>query len=238
MSPSIEAADVSVMPSVEADLSDGHVLVGSPEADPLTQAVFGYRDVGEFGSEYIGGTIELVYRWEEDSRRVEAEYTKYVPGKGPVSRPNWPIIAQNGGRERRHYPRLDLNGFSTTDWLVLTRLPNVASQIGLQSGRSIISVAGAHGTATRGIELVLSDKSSLRTIGRAISDSAEGFQVLVEVGDIVHDPIRGSYARRARVESVVPLSYSANELERAAAVVEGRWEEWLLAQGQDEKQES
>lgn len=227
VSPSLLAGDVGFQDRIPCRLDDGLVLIGSPEVEPVARLAFGYRDAGEFGMQYDGDTIDLPFRWEEDERVVQASYARFVAGRGLVTRPNWPIVDNTGDAPRHRYPQLDRDNLSLNDWLVVTRLPNITSRHALQSGRSLVSIAGSHGTATRAIELLLRDSGALRALARAVPPGVDGFQALVGVGDIVHDPERGSYARRIRLEAVHPITRSAFVWEEAVAAVERRYADWL-----------
>lgn len=225
ISPALAQQDIEYASSVECSLDDGHVIVGSPESDPFAQAVFGYHSAGEHGSEFVGDTLDLPFRWEEDARQVSATYTKFVPGRGEVERPNWPIVCQRAGGEVRRFPEVDGDGFSATDWLVLTRIPNIASLEGLQRNRSIVSVAGAHGTATRAIELLVGNRHALAAIGGQVPRASNAFQALIEVGGIRHNPHTGSRASTIRVDEVVALDFTQQALSSAMSAFQRRWSE-------------
>lgn len=227
ISPSLREDEIDTSAVVPCPLEDGLVLVGSPEGEPVARLAFGYRRTSTGELEYVGDTLELPFRWEEDRRKVEVDYARYVAGRGLVWRPNWPIIDHTGSEPRARRVQLDNNGFSTNDWLVLTRLPNFLSREGLHGGRAIISVAGAHGTATRAFENLLHDRTALQRIGSAVGADDDGFQALIEVSDIVHDPQRGSYARKIAVRDVVPIRRSQAAWDAALHTVEGRYDAWL-----------
>lgn len=227
VSPSLLAGDVGFQDRIPCRLDDGLVLIGSPEGEPIARLAFGYRSAGKYGLQYDGDTIDLPYRWEEDARIVQASYSRFVAGRGLVTRPNWPIIDNTGAAPRQRYPKLDRDNLNLSDWLVVTRLPNITSKAAWQSGRSLVSIAGCHGTATRAIELLLRDTRALRAIARAVPPGVDGFQALVEVGDIVHDPTRGSYARKVQLEAVHPITRPAHVWEASVAAVERRYADWL-----------
>lgn len=227
VSPSLTEADISYRQEIPCRLDDGLVLIGSPEGEPIARLVFGYSPVGDDGLQFDGDTIDLPYRWEEDRRKVEATYTRFVPGRGATTRPNWPVIDNTGMGARVFYPKLDRDGFSKNDWLLVTRIPNIASRDALQSGRSLVSIAGSHGTATRAVGILLRDRRALREIGRTVPENADGFQALIEVSDIVHDPVHGSYARAVQVRGIREITRSAASWEASCDAVRRRYDAWL-----------
>jgi hypothetical protein len=188
---------------VEANLDEGMVLIGSPEAEALTRLVFGYRKLpGSRGVELVEDTIDLPFRWLEDVELVSARCKRFVPGRGITTRPNWPIIDNLGGRPKKLFPALTHDDFLNTDYLLITRVPNFLTSRAQESGRSIVSIAGTHGTATRSVGLLLSNRKLLAEISGRLSPRAEAFQVLIEARNIVHDPSRGSIAKGVVIRDV------------------------------------
>jgi hypothetical protein len=76
-----------------------------------------------------------------------------------VERPNWRIE----GLET-FVPLLDSERYLVDDYLLITKLRNLSSADALDSGRFIVSMARTHGTATRGVELLLKDRRLLAEI--------------------------------------------------------------------------
>lgn len=199
----MEKQNFTVAESIPTSLDDGFVLIGSPEAELLTSLAFGYekKDDGS-GMRFTGSVLDLPYRWQEDLAHVSAKCTRIVPGKGEVTRPNWPIIDNTGIRSRSIYPVIQNDGKLHSDLLLITRVPNFFSDIALQSGRTIVSIAGTHGTGTRAIEVLLRDKNALRKIADEIPHGTESFQILLEVGNIQHSIVNGSVATSIVVRDV------------------------------------
>jgi hypothetical protein len=210
-----------------SSFSENFVLIGSPEAELLTRMLFGYRSLpnGQ-GMEFVGTAgFKLPYRWEEDTRIVKARYRRFVSSHGLVERPNWPIVDQRGDSPRSIFPELDGSNFLKTDLLLITKIPNYMTLEGLQSGRSVVSIAGTHGTATRAVELLLSNNRMLAEVGREVNN-AQGFQLLCQVSDIRHDALLGSRARRLDVRDIVTLEFSDSEWAQARSNVQRRMEGW------------
>jgi NAD+ diphosphatase len=147
---------------LRVDLEAGLVLIGSPEAEAVTRLAFGYRsNAAAGGMTYQDPSTKLPYRWEEDASRVAAQCGRYVIGRGLVRRPNWPIIDQTGPVERPVFPVVANNGLLYTDLLLVTRIPNFLTRAGCESGRSIVSIAGTHGVATRAVGLLVKDQAEI-----------------------------------------------------------------------------
>jgi hypothetical protein len=105
-----------LLDDVPVALADGLVLIGSPEAEAITSLAFGYqRKTDGSGMRYLGATVDLPYRWEEDQNLVKATCSRIVPGRGRTERPNWPIIDQTGTSARALYPTVGNDGLIYTD---------------------------------------------------------------------------------------------------------------------------
>ncbi|MGW5011595.1 hypothetical protein ACWEOR_05695 [Micromonospora chalcea] len=223
-----EAGTLALLDKVEVALSEGLVLIGSPEAEAVTRLAFGYeRRKDALGMRYRGCTLELPYRWEEDRTTVKAEYERFVPGMGRARRPNWPIIDQSRGSPRPIFPVVANTGLLHTDFLLITKVPNFLTSVGYECGRSIVSVAGTHGTGTRSIELMLRDRTLLGQIRAGIPDDAQAFQVLLEATDIQHDAERGSRAKRLRLRDVQVFERPESTWRAAMREVNSRRAGWL-----------
>lgn len=202
----MERRNFAVTDSIPATLDEGFVLIGSPESELLTSAAFGYtrRDDG-LGMKFTGDVLDLPYRWEEDQTNVAATCTRYVPGRDLVTRPNWPIIDNTGTRIRTIAPVVRNDGMLASDFLLITRLPNFLSDIGLQSGRSLISIGGTHGTGTRAIDVLLRDRTALRKIADEVPMGTGAFQILLEAGVIDHNRHNGSVATKVQIRDIRSL---------------------------------
>jgi hypothetical protein len=224
----LEQKTLSLVSDVSISLSDGLVLIGSPEAEAVTRLAFGYQAKRDGnGMMYLGAPVDLPYRWEEDPERIDALSSRFVAGRGLVERPNWPIVDQRSSRDKALYPVVRNDGLLATDLLLITRVPNFLSDVAYQSGRSIISFAGTHGTATRAVEKVLHDEQLLRRIAAEIPVGTEAFQILIEVGDIYHDSALGSRARSLVLRDVQCFSRSEAAWRTATQVVAERQSAWL-----------
>ena len=88
---------VTEVSDLSAALSDGMLLVGSPEEEGVSRLAFGYRVRSDGGGmEFTGSPVDLPFRWNEDRTSVGASCRRFVAGRGEVVRPNWPIIDERG----------------------------------------------------------------------------------------------------------------------------------------------
>ncbi len=212
---------------IEANLNEGMVLIGSPESEALTRLAFGYRKSPESGRvEYVGDVLDLPFRWQEDIEAVSAECHRFVPGKGLVRRPNWPIVDNTGFRPKQLFPTVSNDGLLTSDFLLITKVPNFLTSEAQQSGRSIVSIAGSHGVGTRAIGVVLRDQRILSELAEKIPAGSHAFQVLIEARSVVHDPSLGSRARGAVVREVRCFDRPDDAWARARRNVLRRYTDW------------
>lgn len=221
-------------PQVDFDPNERNIaLVGSPSSDELSGYVFGYRpDPGKTGytlRDWSLGT-HLHFRWELDPAVIleGANVRRNVPGRGEVSRRNWAIVDQTGETEKLIKPKPDEEGFLDRDYLLLTRIPNFITPIARGAGHSIVSIGGAHGTATRAVELLLQSPAVVRATREAIGN-ADAYQALYRVEGIRHDdPEAGTAARAISLERALPVTldehfWATAESKVRPAMVEAGW---------------
>jgi hypothetical protein len=225
----VRESELETVERLAMSLSDGMVLVGSPEAEGIARLAFGYRRrKDDQGMEFRRCPIDLPFRWEEDASQVQATCRRFVPEKrGVVERPNWPLVDQRGSRDRRLYPRVRNDGLLDTDLLLITKVPNFLTPIGYESGRSLISFAGTHGTATRAVDLLLNDRSQLRLIAERLDGDPAAFQIVVEAGKIIHSYGKGSRASSVRVKEIVPFEATEDAWRAGTRIVEQEYGSWL-----------
>lgn len=233
--PAYQSARVSgrlqIVDSIDVCLDQGQVLIGSPEAEAVTRLAYGYRRRGD-GLGMVQSAhppIDLPYRWEEDETRVAARSSRYVPGRGLRTRPNWPVIDATGGG-RLLFPEVDRDNLMTSDYLLITRTPNFLTETAYQSARSLVSIAGSHGPGTRAIEVLLRDKKALALLRRTLPRKHfASFQVLVRADRIEHDYRMGSRARAIEVCDIQVLHHLTHAaLKEATCRVQrdlSRWRE-------------
>lgn len=214
---------------VAADFEEDMLLIGSPESEPLTRLIFGYESlqVG-LGVGYLGGTMPLVYRWEEEWERTDqALCLQARPGGAIAVRPNWPLMKTQPS-PRSIYPRTS-NGYLSQDFLIVTKIPNFLTESAWQRGRSIVSVGGLHSVGTRAVELMLNNSDIVFDLLRrveALSPGTRWLQIVLAVDSIDHDPETGSKPTAVHVHDVVELDIPDSLVKTARSVVASRLEAW------------
>ncbi len=195
-----EAASLlEVADSAPARLAHDLVLIGSPTAEGLSRMIFGYRQEGDDADSLImdDGPLDLPYRWIISKADVDerAVARRFVAGRGMVERPNWRIV----GPDRIYVPRVDEDGMLAEDYLLVTRVRNYLSAGAVDAGRCVVSFGGTHGTGTRALGLLYRNRRILRALADQLRTKPAAFQLLLRVGNIVHDPVNGSRARDAEL---------------------------------------
>jgi hypothetical protein len=212
---------------LEANLNEGVVVIGSPESEALTRLIFGYQRLPDaLGVEYTGNSVDLPFRWQEDTRTVSARCQRFAPGGRLVTRPNWPIVDNSGFRPKMLYPAVTNEGLLNSDFLLITRIPNFLTSEAQQSGRSIVSIAGTHGIGTRAVGLVLKNRSILTEISAKIPQGTQAFQVVIEARSIVHDPLQSSVARSVFVRAISCFDRPDNAWTSARQTIRERFTDW------------
>jgi hypothetical protein len=211
-------------------LDDSFVLIGSPEAEAIARLAYGYRAKPDGTGMALGPNppIRLAYRWEEDAENITSESGRIVAGRGLVRRRNWPIVDTSGNAEHLRIPTVDHDGLMATDWLVVTRTPNYLTTTAYELGRSLISVAGAHGAGTRAIKLLLNDEAALVEVASALRSHDSAFQILIEVTKVDHHPKRGSTPQDIRIHGVRPLELADRDWRAATAAVQADLDRWRI----------
>lgn len=224
----LDSGWLSVETDICTDIEGDLVLVGSPGPESLSRLVFGYRrDVSApEGLIYVGDTLDLPYRWQEDISKIGSDCLRYQPNGRVTLRPNWSIVHTRGARERTLYPRLRNDGFLETDYLLVSRLPNFLTNRALSEGRTIVSVGGTHGIGTRAVSFVTQSEDFLTRISRYGTSRSLWFQALFEARSIVHNPNLGSRAKSLALVDFVPLRYGDEALGRAQKAVFDRYTAW------------
>ena len=166
--------------SLPAKLSGNLVFLGGSTSQVAPRAILQYtgRD-----SDHLNRPEDAVLRLRfvgiSDQDRVETR--KQLLGDGRlVERPVWGFEDRNG---EPHFPSFD--GYRrTSDWLLVTRLPNfLEDPSGKGTQHSIVLVSGASGAGTKAISVFAEDEHLLKSIE---SQAGQYFQALVEVSVAGH----------------------------------------------------
>lgn len=216
---------------VTLDVGADIVLIGSPESEPLTRLIFGYAALpGNQGVRYLGGTIPLAYRWDEErSNTDEADCRYNGPDGSIVIRPNWPLYSMLP-TELPIYPSL-IDGINLeTDYLIITKIPNFLTDLAWQRGRTIVSIAGLHGIGTRAIGLLLQNSAVMNTVMTQIDElpqKNQSFQIVIKITEIDHSSADGSEPRAVAFHAVAPLALSKRQIRQAQDTITERYSQWL-----------
>ena len=194
------------------------VLIGSPTAENTSRRVFGYVPDGDDSLALDNLPFDLPYRWVLSRNQIDERATskRLVQDKGVVERPNWRIEGH-----RMFVPRTDGDGFLQDDYLLVTKLRNYTSQAAVDSGKYLLSLGGTHGLATRGIELLMSNRHVLGDLARKLPDDPAAFQAVFRVGDVEHGP-SGSKARKIALAGDPVLLPDTTQVWRTAVQVAER----------------
>lgn len=220
---------------VRTDLENDIVLIGSPESEPLTRLVFGYEELpNAAGTAYLGGTIPLVYGWEEELSRCEVLCVHNRAVGHVAIRPNWPLVVRQP-ELKYEWPHLGKGNYLEEDFLIITKIPNFLSDRALQSGYSMVSIAGLHGVGTRAIGTLLDTKNAsvlqdvLERLEVALR-SSPWFQVVIKVTSIDHQDQRGSMPLAVTCRDVVSLDLPQRVIKQAQEVIVSRIDGWLTTE--------
>lgn len=212
---------------VPCEPSDTIVTVGSAWPEGLTRLIFGYTArPGSEDLQYVGGVIDLPYRWAVSVNEVRSECFRYQPAGLICRRPNWGVVSMRQGFPQTLYPDLANDHFLVTDYLLITRLPNFLAEP--DRGSALISLGGTHGVGTRSVELMAGDKRLIADLAHRVgTGKSKFFQVLLEASAIRHSPTHGSEAKRLRIVDFVPLQISDDQAAAARRTVASRFTDWV-----------
>ena len=197
----MRSGHAEIVDSVWGSLHENLVLIGSPTSEGVSRLVFGYEARDGRSDELIRRTdapLDLPFTMTLDrgDMAIGSTARRIVAGRGDVARPNWRITGPHG----TYVPEVDSDGWLQTDYLIVTRMPNFLTPAGLEQGRHIVSLAGAHGTGTRAVDRLVSDRSLLRKLGdSSVGRGRTPFQALFRVSGMQHHPRRGSRATRIEI---------------------------------------
>lgn len=164
---------------------DGDIItVGSPTSDVIARASFEYSGARYELKRAVDPLIELPITYILDKDELdggEVLLRRYVAGEEKEMY-NW---ALRMGKDILPPPKLGTNRWLQTDYLLITRIPNLMSRKAFFDGAEILLIGGAHGTGTEAIGLLLKDAKLLSRI-EAERQNSPYFQILVPIVEIVH----------------------------------------------------
>jgi hypothetical protein len=159
------------------------VTVGSPNSNEFAFTLFGYRTVGEAGTEYLDGArdrpLPLPVRFLLNGSEVRNPARRIVRGK--YAEPNWGLI-----RDRAPlFPERKMSGRLHTDFLVLTKAPNVFDKRWETTGNCIFMISGVHGPGTQGFHLLLRDHGATEHLAKRVrAFNTPYWQALLRVSQV------------------------------------------------------
>lgn len=209
--------------NLDMDIEESLLLVGGPVWDRLTRSIFGYRRDSEDGNtnkepQYScnGLALELPFRFDLEASKISGRASRFIrsaDGIAVETEPNWGIVGRDGSR---YYPTLRHDGFLTTDYLLLTKIPNLFGDPTQGTERFFVNYAGAHGVAQRAAGIALSDQSLIRRVVEELKIDVDrvatwpnAFQVMLRVGDIKHDRRRISKPADVRLVCATRIDESS-----------------------------
>jgi hypothetical protein len=209
---------ITTVDELRTSVGKNLVLIGSPTAERLSRIAFGYRPSdSDNGLALTDAPVELPLTWWLNPQEFgDATAVRNVRGRGWSSRPNWSITDRESGEV--FIPQTDSSGVLTTDYLLVTRMPNFLTTKALGEAHYLLSVGGAHGTGTRAIELLLDDRAVLARLAEGVKRVGQkAFQALFEVGHFDH--AHGTRARAISLIRVAGISGDDGTWRHAAEVV-------------------
>ncbi len=163
------------------------VTTGSPISDPVTALIMEY-----FGRDRYhlnrprNPLVELPVEFhiDEDRLPIGSKMAKRFVAGEVREMPNWQV-ALNG--VLLPPPKLGKDNWIQSDYLTVSRLPNMLDPTAFMRGTEAIVVAGTHGIGTEAIGLLLNNSEKLSRIAETREQHGY-FQALIEVSDIDHGP--------------------------------------------------
>jgi len=175
-----------VSEKIPSNLSKGTdiLTIGCPISDLVSREALEYS-----GSQYHlkrnkNPKLILPIEYVLDKDDVGSEHfmcKRFVTGM-EKQMPNWTISIDGN---QFPPPRTDRDGWLQSDYLLITRMPNVLSPVAFYSGKEILIIGGTHGIGTEAINLILNNEEYLEEIYRQ-TKSYKYYQILVEVDKVKH----------------------------------------------------
>jgi excisionase family DNA binding protein len=170
---------------------DGDIIaMGSPVSDPVARLNMEY--VAQSRYEQIRVSDPLIYLPIAYDIGISLDINgstpvrRFVAGK-QRDKPNTTVRVEN---DLLPPPKLDRNGWLRSDYLLVTRMPNILNRNAFINGSEVLIVGGAHGVGTEAIDLLTSNINLLEQIMEQLGE-ASYYQILVPVIEIEHGILDG-----------------------------------------------
>lgn len=160
------------------------IAIGSPVSDFLSKVLLEYEGMGYGLNRKKKSLIQLPFEYIMNQELVDfsvAPARRFVAGVEKTM-PNWRM------KERGRFlppPRLDNRGWIQTDYLLITKIPNILTRKAFLSGRQALIVGGTHGVGTYAIRNLLSRADILAELWKNIYDKPY-YQILIPIPEIEH----------------------------------------------------
>jgi len=175
------------------------VTVGSPNSNEFAFTLFGHRAVGAGGTEYLNNVhdplLPLPVRFLLNGPEVRDPSRRIV--RGNYTEPNWGVVRNN----HQLFPERKTSGQLHTDFLVLTKAPNVFDEHWDTTGNCIFLISGIHGPGTQGFHLLLRDHLATEHLAQRVRAlNSPYWQALIPVSQIGPRPGTAEEARDIALE--------------------------------------
>lgn len=166
------------------------LVVGSPVSDPVAKLNLEYEgtskaDLKRITAPMIDLPITYTIRLNE-SIKSNLTIKRYLAGE-EVNSGNSSIEVDGRIIEP---PQTNFDGWLKTDYLLITRMPNILSKKAFVNGSEVMIVGGVHGVGTESVKLLLESENLLNSISRQIGN-AHYYQILLPITDINHGVVDG-----------------------------------------------
>lgn len=177
------------------DLEGTIVALGSPMSNFLSRAILAYQFVSanpEDGIKRVEnkGFFELPFEYVMDAiqlRTTGAMANRMIGGR-IHSVPNWSVWS--AAEKNMLVPLVDDDGQLQSDYLLITVLPNIFSRKSYDAGDRIVIFGGAHGVATKAVDLLFREAELLGHLRDKVKNSPY-WQAVFKVDHVSHDPKGG-----------------------------------------------
>lgn len=162
------------------------IAIGSPTSDPVAKRNLEYVGPARYHLRRSATSLidlPITYLLDQDEVGYGDVLAKRFIAGEEREMPNWTLRI---GEEVLPPPKLGHDRWLRTDYLLITRMPNLLSRRAFFSGSEVLVVGGTHGTGTEAIELLLHDIELLSDIALKRKGAAY-FQAMLPVSEISHD---------------------------------------------------